>query len=52
MTDLRKSANRMNFGELAEDVMQEHMGFDVGQVREPKKKVEKSFDKALYQPVN
>uniref|UniRef100_A0A8R1DS29 U4/U6 small nuclear ribonucleoprotein Prp31 n=1 Tax=Caenorhabditis japonica TaxID=281687 RepID=A0A8R1DS29_CAEJA len=33
MTDLRKSANRMNFGELAEDVMQEHLGFDIGQVK-------------------
>ncbi|KAK6058310.1 snoRNA binding domain protein, partial [Cooperia oncophora] len=32
MTDLRKSANRMNFGELAEDVLQDHMGFDLGQV--------------------
>ncbi|VDN30672.1 unnamed protein product, partial [Cylicostephanus goldi] len=32
MTDLRKSANRMNFGELAEDVLQDHIGFDLGQV--------------------
>ncbi|CAI5440157.1 unnamed protein product [Caenorhabditis angaria] len=31
MTDLRKAQNRMNFGELQEDVMQEHMGMDVGQ---------------------
>ncbi|KJH53359.1 snoRNA binding domain protein [Dictyocaulus viviparus] len=33
MTDLRKSANRMNFGELTEDVLQDHMGFDLGQVK-------------------
>ncbi|VDL87321.1 unnamed protein product [Nippostrongylus brasiliensis] len=33
MTDLRKSANRMNFGELAEDVLQDHLGFDLGQVK-------------------
>ncbi|KAL6731204.1 hypothetical protein Aduo_002098 [Ancylostoma duodenale] len=33
MTDLRKSANRMNFGELAEDVLQDHIGFDLGQVK-------------------
>ncbi|KAE9415756.1 hypothetical protein Angca_004476, partial [Angiostrongylus cantonensis] len=33
MTDLRKSANRMNFGELQEDVLQDHMGFDLGQVK-------------------
>ncbi|VDM77908.1 unnamed protein product [Strongylus vulgaris] len=32
MTDLRKSANRMNFGELAEDVLQDHIGFDLGQI--------------------
>ncbi|CAD6184556.1 unnamed protein product [Caenorhabditis auriculariae] len=33
MTELRKKQNRMNFGELAEDVMQEHMGFDLGHVK-------------------
>ncbi|CAI4223173.1 unnamed protein product [Auanema sp. JU1783] len=33
LTDLRKSANRMNFGELGEDVMQDHMGFDLGQAK-------------------
>ncbi|EFP05279.1 hypothetical protein CRE_29245 [Caenorhabditis remanei] len=33
ITEIRKSANRMNFGELAEDVMQEHMGFDIGQLK-------------------
>ncbi|CAB3407530.1 unnamed protein product [Caenorhabditis bovis] len=33
MTELRKNQNRMNFGELAEDVMQEHMGFDLGQAK-------------------
>lgn len=32
MTDIRKKANRMNFGELEEDIMQEKMGFGVGQV--------------------
>lgn len=32
MTDWRKKANRMNFGELGEDVMQDHLGFDTGQV--------------------
>lgn len=31
MTDLRRKANRMNFGELQEDVSQEHMGFTLGQ---------------------
>ncbi|PAV77337.1 hypothetical protein WR25_08416 [Diploscapter pachys] len=33
MTDLRKKANRMNFGELGEDVMQDNIGFDLGQVK-------------------
>ncbi|VDM96032.1 unnamed protein product [Thelazia callipaeda] len=31
MTELRKKSNRMNFGELAEDVIQENMGFSLGQ---------------------
>ena len=30
-TELRKKANRMNFGELQEDVMQDHLGFTLGQ---------------------
>ncbi|GMR53777.1 hypothetical protein PMAYCL1PPCAC_23972, partial [Pristionchus mayeri] len=33
MTDMRKKANRMNFGELEEDIMQERMGFGVGQLK-------------------
>lgn len=32
MTDMRKKANRMNFGELEEDIMQERLGYGVGQV--------------------
>lgn len=31
LTELRKKANRMNFGDLAEDVIQENMGFSLGQ---------------------
>uniref|UniRef100_A0A914XY03 U4/U6 small nuclear ribonucleoprotein Prp31 n=1 Tax=Panagrolaimus superbus TaxID=310955 RepID=A0A914XY03_9BILA len=31
MTDLRRKTNRMNFGELQEDVSQEHIGFTLGQ---------------------
>ncbi|KAL3088659.1 hypothetical protein niasHT_010819 [Heterodera trifolii] len=30
-TELRRKANRMNFGELQEDVMQDHLGFTLGQ---------------------
>jgi len=30
-TELRKKANRMTFGELQEDVMQDHLGFTLGQ---------------------
>jgi len=33
MTDLRKKTNRVNFGELQEDVMQTHMGFTLGQAK-------------------
>jgi U4/U6 small nuclear ribonucleoprotein PRP31 len=33
MTELRKKANRTNFGELMEDVMQDKMGFSLGQVK-------------------
>lgn len=33
MTELRRKANRVNFGELEEDVMQEKMGFNLGQVK-------------------
>ena len=33
MTDYRKKANRMNFGELEEDIIQTNVGFGVGQVR-------------------
>ncbi|GMT28696.1 hypothetical protein PFISCL1PPCAC_19993 [Pristionchus fissidentatus] len=33
MTDMRKKANRMNFGELEEDIMQERMGYGVGQLK-------------------
>lgn len=33
LTDMRKTANRMNFGELGEDVMQDHIGFDIGQAK-------------------
>lgn len=46
MTDLRKKANRMNFGELGEDVMQDNIGFDLGQVcyrDRYKKKKKKQF---------
>ena len=32
VTELRKQANRMNFGELNEDVHQHAMGFDIGNV--------------------
>uniref|UniRef100_A0A915N588 U4/U6 small nuclear ribonucleoprotein Prp31 n=1 Tax=Meloidogyne javanica TaxID=6303 RepID=A0A915N588_MELJA len=32
-TELRKKANRMNFGELQEDVMQDHIGFTMGQAK-------------------
>ncbi|KAI6233078.1 Pre-mRNA-processing factor 31 [Aphelenchoides fujianensis] len=37
MTDLRKKANRMNFGELQEDIHQEHIGFYArpGQIGHP-----------------
>jgi len=31
MTELRRKANRINFGELQEDVSQEHIGFTLGQ---------------------
>ncbi|MFH4977409.1 hypothetical protein AB6A40_004118 [Gnathostoma spinigerum] len=31
-TELRRKQNRMNFGELAEDVIQTNMGFSLGQV--------------------
>uniref|UniRef100_A0A7E4VU13 U4/U6 small nuclear ribonucleoprotein Prp31 n=1 Tax=Panagrellus redivivus TaxID=6233 RepID=A0A7E4VU13_PANRE len=31
MTELRRKTNRINFGELQEDVSQEHMGFTLGQ---------------------
>uniref|UniRef100_A0AC35FMW8 U4/U6 small nuclear ribonucleoprotein Prp31 n=1 Tax=Panagrolaimus sp. PS1159 TaxID=55785 RepID=A0AC35FMW8_9BILA len=31
MTELRRKTNRMNFGELQEDVSQEHIGFTLGQ---------------------
>jgi len=31
MTELRRKENRMNFGELQEDVMQDHIGFTLGQ---------------------
>jgi U4/U6 small nuclear ribonucleoprotein PRP31 len=31
MTELRRKSNRMNFGELQEDVSQQHMGFTLGQ---------------------
>lgn len=34
MTDMRKKANRMNFGELEEDIMQERMGYGVGQLKQ------------------
>lgn len=30
-SELRKKANRMNFGELAEDVIQNNVGFSLGQ---------------------
>lgn len=33
ITELRKRQNRMNFGELQEDVMQTHMGFTLGQAK-------------------
>lgn len=31
MTELRRKTNRVNFGELQEDVSQNHMGFTLGQ---------------------
>ncbi|KHN84540.1 U4/U6 small nuclear ribonucleoprotein Prp31 [Toxocara canis] len=31
MTEMRRKANRMNFGELSEDVIQESVGFSLGQ---------------------
>eukprot|EP00080_Pristionchus_pacificus_P006783 PDM66803.1 prp-31 [Pristionchus pacificus] len=34
MTDMRKKANRMNFGELEEDIMQERLGYGVGQLKQ------------------
>ena len=33
MTELRRKANRINFGELQEDVSQEHIGFTLGQAK-------------------
>lgn len=33
MTDLRRKANRMNFGELQEDIMQTDVGFTLGQAK-------------------
>ena len=32
MTELRKQANRMNFGELNEDIIQTDMGYDRGNI--------------------
>ncbi|GAB6028521.1 U4/U6 small nuclear ribonucleoprotein Prp31 [Chamberlinius hualienensis] len=32
MTELRKQANRMNFGEIEEDAYQDDLGFSVGQI--------------------
>lgn len=32
MTELRKQANRMNFGEIEEDAYQEDLGFSLGQI--------------------
>lgn len=31
MTEMRRKANRVNFGELSEDVIQESVGFSLGQ---------------------
>lgn len=31
LTELRRKANRMNFGELQEDVIQDNVGFSLGQ---------------------
>ncbi|KHJ43460.1 snoRNA binding domain protein [Trichuris suis] len=33
LTELRRKANRMNFGELEEDVLQEDMSFTLGQIK-------------------
>ncbi|CAJ0578150.1 unnamed protein product, partial [Mesorhabditis spiculigera] len=33
MTDLRKQANRMNFGQLSEDITQDEIGFGLGQIK-------------------
>ncbi len=33
MTDLRRKQNRMNFGELQEDVIQDSIGFSLGQAK-------------------
>lgn len=33
LTELRRKANRMNFGELAEDVLQDRIGFGLGQAK-------------------
>ena len=32
MTDMRKYANRMNFGEIGDDVDQNDLGADLGQL--------------------
>ena len=34
MTEYRKKANRMNFGELEEDIMQTELGYGVGQMKQ------------------
>jgi len=33
LTELRKKQNRMNFGQLQEDVIQDHVGFSLGQAK-------------------
>ncbi|KRX49569.1 U4/U6 small nuclear ribonucleoprotein Prp31 [Trichinella murrelli] len=33
LTELRRKANRMNFGQIEEDILQEHMGFSLGQAK-------------------
>ncbi|VDP22964.1 unnamed protein product [Soboliphyme baturini] len=33
LTELRRKANRMNFGELEEDVLQDDLGFSLGQMK-------------------
>ncbi|XP_023803151.1 merozoite surface protein CMZ-8-like [Cyanistes caeruleus] len=35
LTEIRKQANRMSFGEIEEDAYQEHLGFSLGHLGPP-----------------